>query len=513
MDDPSRLRRLIDVGCSVLAPLDLDTVLQSVADAAREITGARYSALGVLDGSKQELAQFITSGIEPGIADEIGSLPRGRGVLGELIRHPEPLRLADVGSHPRSFGFPPHHPQMRTFLGVPIVIRDEAFGILYMTDKDGGEEFSDLDQEAAGILATWAGIAIEHAGLYRDLSEREGALQRALRQVEASVDIAEALDSETDLKRILELIVKRARALVEARTVAVFLLRGSDLHLAAATGAEAEGLEDWTIPVAGSELGEAVRTLAPRRLSGTEQPPEKGLRERLGGEVALLVPLQAAAGGLGVLVACDRLAGDDFGGEDARLLKAFASSAAMAVAMAQSVEQQRLRERIDAAERERHHWAHELHDETLQQLAAIRIKLATALRPGSESAEALAKASREAVDGLEREIAALSRLIGELRPIPLETLGLDQALESLAQESAERGSFEAEASIALDAPLSSEQERAIYRLVQESLNNIVKHSGADGRGSGPSGRTERSRSRWRTTAAASTSRRRRPASG
>ena len=466
------------MGCSVLAPLDLDVVLRSVVEAARETTGARYAALGVLSDSKQELSQFLSSGIEPEVEAQIGDPPRGRGVLGELIRNPVSLRLADVSSHPRSFGFPPHHPSMRTFLGVPILVRGEAFGNLYMTEKTDGGSFGDLDQETAEILATWAGIAIEHARLYRNLSDREGALQRALRQVEASADIAEALDSETDLERILGLIVERARALVEARTVAVFLQRGTELTLAAATGEETERVRGWAVPVEGSELGETVRTLVPRSLSGPPQPREHGLRERLGAEVALLVPLQAHAGGLGVLVACDRPDGEEFGEEDGRLLRAFASSAAMAVAMAQSVEQQRLRERIDAAERERHHWAHELHDETLQQLAAIRIKLATALRGGTD-AEALAQASREAADGLEREIAALSRLIGELRPIPLETLGLDQALESLAQESAERGSFEAETAIVLEVPLTTEQERAIYRLVQESLNNVVKHSGAD----------------------------------
>ncbi len=479
MDEGPRLRRLIDVGCGVLAPLDLDTVLRSVTEAARETTGARFAALGVLDESKQQLAEFITAGIEPGLAAQIGEPPRGRGVLGELIRNPVALRLDDVSSHPRSFGFPPHHPQMRSFLGVPIMIRGEAFGNLYMTEKSGGENFGELDQETAEILATWAGIAIEHARLYSGLTEREGALQRALRQVEASTDIAEALDSETDLGRILELIVKRSRALVEARTVAVFLQRGRVLTLAAATGEQAERIRGWTVPVQGSELGEAVRTLVPRSLSGRAKPGEQSLRERLGAEVALLVPLQAHAGGLGVLVACDRKGGEEFNEEHSRLLKAFASSAAMAVAMAQSVEQQRLRERIDAAERERHHWAHELHDETLQQLAAIRIKLATALRPGSGGAESLEHASHQAVDSLEREIAALSRLIGELRPIPLETLGLDQALESLAAESAERGSFEADTSIALTTPLSAEQERAIYRLVQESFNNVIKHSGAD----------------------------------
>ncbi|MFN8161948.1 MAG: GAF domain-containing sensor histidine kinase [Solirubrobacterales bacterium] len=476
MDDPLRLKRLIDVGRGVLAPLELEEVLESVAEAAREITGARYAALGVLAPDRGELVSFVHSGMDPETARRIGATPRGRGVLGELTRNPVPLRLADVSSHPRSFGFPPHHPPMASFLGVPILVRGEAYGNLYMAEKDGAAEFGPDDEEAAETLAAWAGIAIEHARVYADLSRREVELARALRQVEASMDITEALDSETDLTRILELIAKRARALVEAATVAVYLRRGERLVMAACTGGRARRVAH---PLEGTELGATVRTLAARRLSGEPAAPEHGLREQLGAEEALLIPLQSHGTGLGVLVACDRApGGPGFDEEDTRLLRAFASSASTAVETAQKVEQQRLRDRIEASELERHHWAHELHDETLQQLAAIRIRLAAALRSREDDPAAVARAAQDAVDGMEREITALSRLIGELRPIPLETLGLDRALESLAEESAERGSFRVETEISLRSDFPADHERAIYRLVQESLNNVVKHAGA-----------------------------------
>src|SRR3954447_25766778 len=128
---PDALRRLIDVGSEVVSELDHEAVLQKVIEAARELTGARYAALGVLDRSRQELERFLTSGIDPATHRAIGDLPRGRGVLGVLITDPRPLRLPDVGVHPESYGFPIGHPPMATFLGVPILVRGEAWGNLY----------------------------------------------------------------------------------------------------------------------------------------------------------------------------------------------------------------------------------------------------------------------------------------------------------------------------------------------------------------------------------------------
>ena len=163
--DEHRLARLIDAGRSLLSELDLETVLERVLQTAGELTGARYVALGVLDEARRELAQFLTRGIDDDTHRAIGDLPRGRGVLGVLIDDPRPLRLADVGDHPRSYGFPPGHPPMRTFLGVPVLIRGQACGNLYLTEKADGEPFTAEDEEAVVVLADWAGIAIENAGL------------------------------------------------------------------------------------------------------------------------------------------------------------------------------------------------------------------------------------------------------------------------------------------------------------------------------------------------------------
>jgi GAF domain-containing protein len=175
--DEARLRRLLDVGRSLISELEPETVLQRLLDVARELTGARYAAIGVMDERREGLERFLTVGIDEETHRQIGDLPRGRGVLGVLITDPQPLRLADVSAHPRSYGFPLAHPPMTTFLGVPIVIEGEAWGNLYLTEKHGGEEFTDDDEEAAIVLAGWASIAIANARLYRAVSERRDELE------------------------------------------------------------------------------------------------------------------------------------------------------------------------------------------------------------------------------------------------------------------------------------------------------------------------------------------------
>jgi GAF domain-containing protein len=165
------LKRLLEVGRALVTKLDVESVLRQVLDTGRELTEARYAALGILDERGRELERFLYIGIDEGTRRLIGPLPRGRGVLGELIRDPRPLRLADVTDHPRSYGFPPGHPPMTSFLGVPIAIRGEAFGNLYLTDKAGGEQFTEADEELAVVLAEWAAIAIDNARLYARLAD------------------------------------------------------------------------------------------------------------------------------------------------------------------------------------------------------------------------------------------------------------------------------------------------------------------------------------------------------
>ncbi|HET9593401.1 MAG TPA: GAF domain-containing sensor histidine kinase [Solirubrobacterales bacterium] len=478
--EEERFRRLIDVGSNLLSELDLEAVLQSVVEAARELTGARYAALGVLDPERRELERFINVGIDEETRRGIGNLPRGRGVLGELIREPKPLRLQDVERHPHAYGFPPGHPPMHSFLGVPIAVRGETYGNLYMTEKQGGGQFDDSDEDAAITLASWAGIAIENARLYTSLSEREAEVEQALRRAETSVDIARAVGGETDVERVLDLIVKRARALVEARALLVLLHRGDHLFVATSAGevsAEAASLE---VPIEDAVFGGAIQERVSHRLDRGTPPSLAHLRERLGAETALVVPMLFRGRAVGLLVALDREAGGlEFDQEDERLLQSFASSAATAVATAQTVESERLRQQVESAERERERWARELHDDTLQNLAAIRIQLATALQSGGEGrAERIEGAAEKAIAQLEGQINELNRLINDLRPAALERLGLAGALQALAEESGARSGAEIEAEIEVSDSRSGEEDRIVYRLVQEALTNIVKHANA-----------------------------------
>lgn len=474
-------RRLIDIGTALLSELDLEAVLRSVVEAARELTAAEYAALGVLNRDRTELERFIYLGIDEETKREIGNLPRGRGVLGELIREPKPLRLPDVEKHPHAYGFPSAHPPMHTFLGVPITVRGETFGNLYMTEKAGGAEFDSEDEAAATTLAIWAGIAIENARLYTSLSEREAEVERALRRSETSVDIARAVGGETDVERVLDLIVKRARALVEARTLLVLLRRGGRLVVVAQAGHIGEEVSHLTIPTEDEVFQAAMQERVAQHLEPGSPPSEARLRERLGAEAALVVPLLFRGYAVGTLVALDREAGGEFSEEDLRLLQAFATSAATAVATAQSVEAERLQQQVEIGERERQRWAQELHDDALQGLAAIRISLATALQSeGEERAARIEAAASETIERLEDQIGELNRLINDLRPASLERLGLAGGLEALAEECAARGGFEIETEIEIGEKLSAEEERVVYRLVQEALNNVLKHASAAG---------------------------------
>jgi signal transduction histidine kinase len=472
-----RLRQLLDVGRSLTAELDLDTLLERVMQTARELCRARYAALGVLDDQRRELAQFLTAGEDPEIHDAIGHLPRGRGILGLLIDEPVPIRLHDVADHPRSYGFPPGHPPMRSFLGAPIVVRGEAWGNLYLTEKEGAEEFDDDDLEAATVLAEWAAIAIDNARLFGTSERRRVELERAVGGMEAAHDIALALGGETDLDRVLELIVKRARALVESDALLIWLADHDVLRLAAYAG-NVTPPPHAVIPAEGSTAGVAIRSGAPIRIDDAStlivDPARFGLE---GAHSALLVPLVFRGRAFGVLAAFDHVgSAATFSDDHERALRYFAASAATAVATARSMEAHRLRDSIAAAEAERRRWARDLHDETLQGLGATKLALAAALRGDPDTAR---RQVEGAVTQLEREIAALRDIIADLRPPALDELGLEPALRTLAQRIGASHGLALELDLRLgERRLDAETETIAYRIAQEAMTNIVKHAAA-----------------------------------
>jgi signal transduction histidine kinase len=481
-----RLRRLLEVGRTLVAELELESVLRQVLETARELTGARYAALGILDERKQELERFLYVGIDAETRREIGPLPRGRGVLGELIRRPEPLRLPNVTDHPRSYGFPPGHPPMTTFLGVPVMIRAEAFGNLYLTDKAGGAEFDEEDQEAVLVLAQWAAIAIDNARLYEGVRRRREELERAVRGLEATAAIARAVGFETELARVLELTVKRGRALVDAASLLILLDESGTLRVAAAAGQVGTGVVGMELPLEGTLAGSVLDTGSPERTGELSGRPGHGLDPIVrDARSALVVPLGFRGKGRGVLVALDRAQdGPAFDADDEHLLTSFGASAAIAIATAQSVEAERLRHTIRASEQERRRWARELHDETLQDLGAMKMGLETARAAGR--ANLLDESVERAVDQLDLTIRGLQSLITELRPAALDELGLKPALEALVERTRATSGIDVELRVDLagingpgQTQLDSELATTVYRLVQESLTNAVKHANAE----------------------------------
>jgi signal transduction histidine kinase len=476
------IRRLLDVGRVVVTELDLKAVLDRVLRAAREVTGARYAALGILNEQRTELEQFLTSGVDDETHRLIGDLPRGRGVLGALIEHPQSLRVADVAQHPSSYGFPAGHPVMRSFLGVPIVIREQSWGNLYLTEKQGGE-FTAQDEEAATILAGWAAIAIDHAQAHEASERRREEAERAVRGLEATRDVVVAIGGEIDLEHVLELIVKRGRVLVDARSVVIMLRDGEELVVQASAGhvQEARGVR---LPIADSTSGQVLEHLRPERVTDVAAglriaPSEFGVSDA---RTALLVPMIYRGTAVGVLAAFDR---DDrvFSEDDEQMLRTFAASAATAVALAQSVKADRLRSSLAAADAERRRWARELHDETLQGLGGVRIRLSSALR--RDDLPHAQEAMREAVAHLEQEIDNLRAIITELRPAALDELGLRSAIEGLLDRHREQSGFHLEGKLELPGPSAAEErldgdlETTVYRLVQEALTNVAKHAHAN----------------------------------
>ena len=404
-------------------------------------------------------------------------------MLGALIEHPRPLRLADVGQHPSSYGFPAGHPVMRSFLGVPVVIRGQVWGNLYLTEKVGGE-FTEQDEEAAVILADWAAIAIDNARLYEASERRREEAEKAVRGLEATRDVAVAIGGEIELEHVLELIVKRGRVLVGARSVVIMLRDGEELVVQTSAGHVRE-MRGVRLSIAESTSGQVLERRRPERITDVAArlriaPSEFGVPDA---QTALLVPMVHRGDAVGVLAAFDRDGnGGVFSEDDEQMLRTFAASAATAVALAQSVQADRLRSSLAAAEAERRRWARELHDETLQGLGGLRLLLSSALR--RDDLQRAQEAMREAVERIEREVENLRAIITELRPAALDELGLRSAIEGLLDRHREQGGFQIDGELALAGPmagevrLDEELEGTVYRLVQEALTNVAKHARA-----------------------------------
>jgi signal transduction histidine kinase len=489
------MRALLEAGIALTSELSLDAVLERLIETAARLTSARYAALGVIDPAGTGLERFVTYGIDEGTATTIGDPPHGRGILGVLIRDANPLRLHDLTEDPRSVGFPPGHPPMHTFLGVPVVLRGVAFGNLYLTEKGGGADFTDEDEELVTVLAAQAAVAVENARLYESAT-------RWSRQLESLNEVGNALVSEIDLPSLLELIAARLRELVRARLVLISLPDGAGrLRVESASGTGEEDVLGMTVEIATSKLGRVFERRRSERVDSLVDDPEvdQTAARRLYANTGLYVPLVARDRAIGVLNALDKQEGGPrFNDDDLRVAEAFASRASVAVDLSERVTRDALRRAVETQELERRRLARELHDGIGQDLTSLLLALRTVDAPGLR-------------DLVVTALHDVRRLAVELRPKALDDFGLVPALDRLATTFCEQTgmTIELEARFG-DHRLPPDAETALYRIVQEALTNTVKHAQAqhvsifltwregraaaviedDGRGFEPQGGTE-----------------------
>ncbi len=468
-----RLRTLVETGIAISSDLSLEGVLERIVEAVAHVTDAQYAALGVIDPAGTGLERFVTYGMSHEVQLEIGDPPQGRGILGVLIRDARPLRVHALSEDPRSVGFPPGHPPMRTFLGVPIMLRGVAYGNLYLTEKGGGGDFTAEDEELASLLAAQAAVAVENARLYESATNWS-------RQLQSLNEIGGALVGELELDPLLDLVVTRLRDLIGARLVAIALPVGEALRVAAADGEGAAELAAVDSLEADSKTGRVLQRGRSERVDSLLEDLEvnQDVARRLGALTGLYVPLLARDHPIGVLVAHDKIGPDPrFSSADLRLAEQFANRAAIAVDLSRRVARDALRRVVSGQELERRRLARELHDETGQALTSILLGLRAVEKAGSpDEMRTAASNLRELVVGTLQDVR---RLAVQLRPKALDDFGLVAAVERLVQTFSEATAIRVELEAQLGTErLPAEVETTLYRIVQEALTNIVKHAEA-----------------------------------
>jgi signal transduction histidine kinase len=472
-DREQSVRRLVEAIVAIGSEISLDDVLQQTVDTAARVVGARWGALGVLARAGSHLERFITTGIDEETRAEIGEVPGGHGVLRVLLREGRPVRLADVTKDPAFRGFPAGHPPMRSFLGVPIFVRDVVYGDLYLADKEAGE-FTEGDEEIVTLLAAQTALTIERVQIHQ-------AVVHWVRQLEALNELTLDILEERDVSRLLDLVAGRVRELIRAKRVLIYLPAPSGcLRVAAASGEGVADLVGYTITSESKNARALARGKSERIDSLLEDPEvDQVSAHRVGALTAIVVPLVFQQRGIGVISAFNKDAPDPrFSDDDLRLAEAFSTRAALAVHLSERVARETLDAILDAEEAERSRIARELHDETGSALSAILLGLTGIDRAATigEAGEAAA-ALRETVKGTLENVA---RLAFELRPTTLDEFGLGPALKDLCSGLEERGGPKIELGVDLATTdrLPAKVETALFRITQEALTNVVKHAGA-----------------------------------
>jgi signal transduction histidine kinase len=476
--------KLLESGVLLRFDRTLDETLQHIVDAARVVIGAKYAALAVL-GEDGQLSRFFYSGLSEEEARKIGEPPKGRGVLGLIIKEGEPLRLKDVTKHPKAYGFPPHHPVMRSFLGVPIIVNGKPFGRLYLTEKIGGRTFTKQDEKLALLLAAQAAATIERAMLAEQANRTE--------RLELLNELVSKLNRSADEKSVLETATEGIHASLPFAEVATVLYRPD------------ESLSLLCFPE-GSRLGLQLRRpclkvnrtpfavcmqerksviLSEISVEKAKTPFERWLARR-GFRSLIAVPVALGEQVLGVIFAA-AVQPDAFSRDDLTFLQTVSDHVAVALANARLLQELREKERIrglllnkvvTAQEEERKRISHELHDQIGQLLTALLIQLQLLERDLSEPS---LKDRLKVLKQLAEEISIhLHHIAWELRPPALDELGLLAALERVTEEWSKRFNIPCEFEVngAFNGQIEPEVAIGVFRIVQESLTNIAKHARA-----------------------------------
>lgn len=463
---------LLDAVITVSRGLDLETVLRHIVETAVTLVDARYGALGIL-GSDGRIARFLTVGLSGQQIAAIGPYPTGHGVLGELIRHPVPLRLHDLSAHPASVGFPAHHPPMSSLLGMPLRVHSAPFGNLYLTDKHGGHDFTREDEQVLQALAAAASVAIENARLYDIAQLRE-------RWARANDRISREVLAGSSPEDVLTLIAGQAQEVAGAdvATVSVPDPETGRLVVRTACGLDSEDLIGSVLPVEGTFASLTLRTGVPMVTDDAATDERASLSLDLSVDVGPLAvwPLGDAGGSRGVLTAARVRDREPFSPVVVEALGAFAAQAAVALELAEGRADS---ERV-AVLRDRERIARDLHDLAIQRLYATGLSLQrTARTAPPEVADRL----DAAVDEVDETIALIRTTIYRLQPGDgpgARRVGLRSRLITEIDAAAGALGFAPHLKFegAIDTLVPPDVAGHVIAVVRESLSNVARHASA-----------------------------------
>ncbi|MEM1544362.1 MAG: GAF domain-containing sensor histidine kinase [Candidatus Bathyarchaeia archaeon] len=476
--------KLLESGVLLRFDRTLDETLQHIVDTARLVIGARYAALAVLDESGK-FSHFVYSGLSEEEAKKIGEPPKGRGLLGLIIKEGKTIRLRDLTKHPKAYGFPPNHPVMKTFLGVPIVVNGKTFGRLYLTEKTGGREFTKQDEKLALLLAAQAAATIERAILAEQANRTE--------RLELLNELIRSLSRLIDERSVLETVTEGIHAALPFAEVATVLYRPNEsLSLLCFPEGSRLGLQlrRPCLKVHRTPFVVCMQERKPLILPGmnvekAKTPFERWLVRR-GFRSLIAVPVAAGEQILGVIFAAATQP-DAFNRDDLTFLQTISDHAAVALTNARLLQELREKERVrglllnkvvTAQEEERRRISHELHDQIGQLLTALLIQLQLLERDLSEPS---LRERLKMLKQLAEEISShLHHIAWELRPPALDELGLMAALEKVTEEWSRRFNIPCEfvANGSINGEVQPEMAIGIFRIVQEALTNIAKHAKA-----------------------------------